>query len=129
MGYFNDDCKLGLNVYSSAFQTRLCYKIFNMFEFFFIIYLLLLIYCVLNFVKIKNLSVIEYLYSKVNVLRNVDKKQYLYSDKTELLDIQEKGEYNNNTYDESTTIAESSLQSRKDASSNDNNLEYNHIKL
>lgn len=134
LGYFNYDVKIGSSVYSSSFLTQLCYKLFDMFEFFFIIYLVLLAYCVLNFVKIENVSVIEYLISKFNVLRNMDKKQYLYSDKTELLDIQEKGEYNssshnNNSYDESTTIAESSLQSRKDVSSNDNNLEYNHIKL
>ena len=62
----------------------------------------------------------------------MDKKQYLYSDKTEFLDQQEKGEYDNsrhniNSYDESATLNEINLQSRKDVSNN--NLEYNHIKL
>lgn len=132
LGYFNYDVKLGSNVYSSSFLTRLCYKIFGMFDFFFAVYIILVVYCILNYVKIENVTVIEFIVSKFNVLRKMDKKQYLYSDKTEFLDQQEKGEYDNsrhniNSYDESATLNEINLQSRKDVSNN--NLEYNHIKL
>lgn len=123
LGYFNYDIKLGSNIYTSSLVTRICYKVYDMFEIFFVLYMILLSYCILNFVKIENDTVIGYLKNKFNLFMKMNKKQYFYSEKTELLDIQEKGEYNN-TYDESTTINETSLQSRKD-----NNLEYNHIKL
>lgn len=125
LGYFNYDIKLGFSVYNSSLVTRLCYKVYDMFDVFFVLYVILLAYCILNFVKIENDTVIGYLRNKINLFKSMNKKQYFYSEKTELLDIQEKGEYENSSYDESSTVNVTSLQSRKD----NNNSEYNHVRL
>lgn len=148
LGFYNYDIRLKDNIYNPELLSQLGYSIFSHFEILLFAYIVVLVYSLSVLIKIDNVSILDhglYLFKNKKIMMNKH---------TRLLDLQEKGEYNNNKRNSSKNEEDMEegedndrnnqrLNIGKDESStslnetnklhsranNNNNLEYNHIKL
>lgn len=136
LGYFNYEIRLKDNIYTPTVFSQMGYSIFTYFELFFILYIVVLVYSLVAIVKIDNTSVLDH------VLYLLKHKKLMMSKSTRLLDLQEKGEFHNKRGVKDEGLERNSgkeIEENRDGSApenstlhiraNNNNLEYNHIKL
>ncbi|XBW37350.1 hypothetical protein QEN19_002930 [Hanseniaspora menglaensis] len=140
LGYFNNDMRLNDCILKTSNWGQLAYAFCHNFEFFFCIYLIFLCYCLLIIFEMDSKNILDH------ILHFIKHKKKMLNKSTRILDLQERGEYNKDDHrgeDTSESKKEEKTEEKDFAAlsgsndggvklhsrSNNNNLEYNHIKL